>query len=75
LSLTSALLLGHLGSTAMLLAVLWLVIGVQTLSSLVARLHGRWGVRRRATAAAPVASAAVARFCGMERRRPAHSSS
>jgi hypothetical protein len=75
LSITHALVLAHLGSTALLLAVLWLVISVQALRSLASRLHRRWApVRRHAASAAP-STVAVARFTGVDRRRPAHSSS
>ena len=73
MSITHPLVLTHLGSTAVLLAVLWLVIVVQSLSSLITRLHRRWAVSRRHPVQA--ASTAAARFSGVDRRRPVHSSS
>jgi Na+-transporting methylmalonyl-CoA/oxaloacetate decarboxylase gamma subunit len=66
LSITSALVLAHLGSTAVLLVVLGLVIVVQSVGDAAARRRAR--VQRR-TAAAPSA----VRFPGADRRRPVHS--
>ena len=70
MSLTSALVLAHLGSTAVLLAVLGLVIGVQSAGDAAARLRAR----ARGARSAPAAPAVV-RFPGVDRRRPVHSSS
>jgi hypothetical protein len=76
LSLTSALVLAHLVSTGVLLTVLCLIICVQSLNDLAGRLRSRWApVRRHARSAVPASSAAVARFSGVDRRRPVHSSS
>jgi hypothetical protein len=76
LSIIHALVLAHLASTAVLLAVLWLVVTVQSLGSLAGRLQRRWEqVGRRAASAVPRQSAAVSRFSGVDRRRPVHSSS
>ena len=71
MSITELLLLTHLASTAALAGVLGLVIGLQALSSRVARLRhrvSRWGA---GSAAAPSAAGG---FGGVDRRRPVHSS-
>jgi hypothetical protein len=68
LSLTEVLLLAHLGTTAVLLAVLCAVIGVQWLTRTTASLV------RRARVVDERAAAAAARLSGAERRLPVHSS-
>ena len=69
MSLVEVLVLAHLGTTAVLLAVLSAVIGGQWLSrTAVSRVRRARAVDERA------AAAATARHNGVDRRRPVHSS-
>jgi hypothetical protein len=69
LSLVEVLVLAHLGTTAVLLAVLSAVIGVQWLSRTTASL-----VRRARAVDERSAAAATARRSGVDARQPVHSS-
>ena len=76
MSILHALVLAHLASTAVLLALLWLVVTVQSLGSFAGRLRRGWEqVGRRAASAVSRQSTTVSRFSGVDRRRPVHSSS
>jgi hypothetical protein len=71
LSIVDVLLVVHAASSAVLLTVLWLVMGVQGVWHLVERLS----LSRDAAAAARSAVAtAAARFPAVDRRRPLQSS-
>ena len=69
LSIMEVLVLAHLGTTAVLLVVLWVVVGAQGIGRASA-----WLLRRARTADERTAAAATARLSGVDRRRPVHSS-